>query len=358
MDEQDYLPILTGKQGEYRAMKVLSLDVKSKLTPLIEIPPIDWNFQDDVPANTLDEQIANVADNVENHWGVDAIYIDTYPLESEGVTAAGVYSLTHILNDGRSRGLSMIPVTGLNRGAQHQQAVRNAISLDSRGVCVRLLAADFTADVAMPIHALLAELGATPAEVDLLIDLGPMNSQFESHYPIMAIQLINSLPTIAEWRSLVLAGASFPNDLSGVTPNSTQSIRRTEWQVWKNVMTAAKVDRMPSFSDYSITSPEYVSLDFRIIKMSAAIRYTHSDEWIVVKGQVIRKGESSQFPSLASRLRALPQYSGRDFSWGDAYIDDCASGIGGPGSATTWRQVGTNHHLTFVVRQLASFFSP
>ncbi|MEI7881504.1 MAG: hypothetical protein WCI95_11585 [bacterium] len=36
---------------------------------------------------------------------------------------------------------------------------------------------------------------------------------------------------------------------------------------------------------------------------------------------------------------------GPKFSQGDKYIYDCATGTAGTGNLTTWRKVGTNHHL-------------
>jgi hypothetical protein len=111
---------------------------------------------------------------------------------------------------------------------------------------------------------------------------------------------------------------------------------------------------MPTFGDYAVDAPEHDQIDFRVIKMTANIRYCHIADWILVKGHVIRKGSASQHPGLAATLCARPEYSGAAFSSGDNYIDLCARGADGPGNATTWRQVGVNHHLSYVVDQIAS----
>ncbi|MCH8961308.1 MAG: hypothetical protein IH820_08305, partial [Bacteroidetes bacterium] len=57
------------------------------------------------------------------------------------------------------------------------------------------------------------------------------------------------------------------------------------------------------------------------------------------------------------------EFCGADFSAGDAYFVRMGSqlengGIKESGGAETWIRAGINHHLTFVVRQIASLFDP
>ncbi len=63
---------------------------------------------------------------------------------------------------------------------------------------------------------------------------------------------------------------------------------------------------------------------------------------------------TAQWPANAQLLCERPEYSGDDFSYGDKYIKEMISQYDKPGSPTTWLRAGINHHMTFVVRQLAS----
>ena len=201
----------------------------------------------------------------------------------------------------------------------------------------------------------MTSMGIGPDSVDLLIDMGPLIPLHEATYILVARTVLPSIPTPGAWRSLTLAGSAFPADARDFAQNSVGTTPRTEWRVWSAIAAIrSQLPRMPTFGDYAISHPEYADLDFRIIKMSAQLRYTHEVEWLIVRGRTIRRGEPSQYPDLARALVRLPQYCGAAFSWGDRYIQDCANGTDGPGSATTWRQVGTNHHLTYVVRQIAN----
>jgi len=110
---------------------------------------------------------------------------------------------------------------------------------------------------------------------------------------------------------------------------------------------------MPVFGDYAIAHPDPGEVDPRIMKASASVRYTTEDHWIVPKGRNLRGHGYDQFFSVCEALIERDEYSGCGFSWGDQYIWDCAHRLKGPGNLTTWRKVGTSHHLAFVVDQLS-----
>jgi hypothetical protein len=92
------------------------------------------------------------------------------------------------------------------------------------------------------------------------------------------------------------------------------------------------------------------------MRPSASVRYTANGSWLVLKGRNLRDYGYEQFHDVCRELVGMAEYSGRDFSWGDGYIDDCANEIVGTGNLTTWRKVGTSHHIAFVEGQLASTF--
>jgi hypothetical protein len=357
-DHKHYVPILTAKRGEYRALLELTPQAKSRLTPMLEIPPIEWDFENEEPDKTIDQQVGGAADLIDTHWGASQrAFIDLFHVSSEGPLQNGVHALSHVLAEARQKQLKLVPVTGLERSAPYQIAVRDAAAIDHRGICLRVTTEQISriADMESEIAAVLAELNITSrGDVDLVIDFGPMDSMYVTTYRLAAVGMLHSFPAITEWRSLTLTGSSFPQNMSGIAPDSIQQVTRGEWQVWKHVI-AQSIPRIPTFGDYGIGGPEYVNLDWRVIKRSANVRYAHNETWFIVKGHVIKKNAPNQMPGLAQQLIALPQYCGPNFSSGDQYAWDCAHGTDGPGSATTWRQVGTNHHLTFVVNQIANY---
>lgn len=64
----------------------------------------------------------------------------------------------------------------------------------------------------------------------------------------------------------------------------------------------------------------------------------------------------AQYPANAQLLMERPEFCGRDFSFGDNYIYERPMKSDQPGTPRNWVTVGVNHHLTFIVRQIARFF--
>jgi hypothetical protein len=136
-------------------------------------------------------------------------------------------------------------------------------------------------------------------------------------------------------------------------------IQRSEWLLYKRLVEglSSKKIRVPTFGDYGINHPDVLSLDMRFVKPSATIRYTIDDKWLIVKGLNVRDHEYGQYRGHCRSVMASSHFSGKNFSQGDKYISDCADGLASTGNLSTWREVGTNHHLEKVVSDIASLFA-
>lgn len=56
-DERHYVPILKWKRGEQVGLELISDTAKEILTPLIEIVPPPYDYNNDRPAKTMDEHL-------------------------------------------------------------------------------------------------------------------------------------------------------------------------------------------------------------------------------------------------------------------------------------------------------------
>lgn len=95
------------------------------------------------------------------------------------------------------------------------------------------------------------------------------------------------------------------------------------------------------------------------MNVSASIRYTTDDHWLVMRGEGLLNKDGAghaQYPANAQMLMERPEFCGRDFSFGDNYIYERPVKIDQPGIPRNWVTVGVNHHLTFVVRQIERLF--
>jgi hypothetical protein len=206
-------------------------------------------------------------------------------------------------------------------------------------------------DLQGTISEVLHRVGVSRSEVNLVYDLRGLA---EGDTPSAVAAMLQQLPQLDGWRTFTLAGTSFPQNLMGLPPSECSAIPRNEWQIWRGVCrNLGTRRRIPTFGDYAIAHPEPAEVDPRIMRPSASVRYTIDESWLVVKARNLRDHGYVQFHQMCRDLIGRPEYSGPSFSWGDGYIADCASRTVGTGNLTTWRKVGTSHHLRYVIDELS-----
>lgn len=350
---EHYVPILKSKLAEHQALRVLPDEVKSGLTPMLEISPIPWDHDTDEPAKTVDQHLARVVGTILSCWGAGRLFLDTAEVNAERMKDT-THPLAWLLAEARKAGLQIVPVVTPDADQELQMAAAGS----QHGACLRLDAAHCQdpSVLAGRIDAVRAALGLKLADVDLVLDLGAVGGVANGTLVLAATGAIGAIPRLTEWRSFTLAASAFPVNLSEVRADTSQHLPRSEWQLWQ-AMAQKSLPRIPTFGDYAIAYPEPFEaegLDPRLIKMSANLRYTCEATWLVLRGRNVRDHGYDQFVDLCHELVQRDEFKGRGFSWGDEYIDDCAKGQVGAGSAMTWRKIGTSHHLTCVVRQIAS----
>jgi hypothetical protein len=137
---------------------------------------------------------------------------------------------------------------------------------------------------------------------------------------------------------------------------SEARIPRADWEVWRALAIdrADELPRRPAFADYAVQHPEPEEIDPRLMRMSAAVRYATPNDWLILKKKNVRDHGFDQFHDISAELAQRSEFRGADFSGGDRAIQDCADRKGGPGNATTWRWIATNHHIEMVVDQIAN----
>ena len=347
-----YVPILKGKEGEFAALETLWDDIPEQIMPLVEIPTVPYDYANERPSRTTEDHIANVSERLRRCWGHRPVYIDVpWGNDNEGE----VTPLDFALGRCEAGGIRAVPVISRQTAPEAIGAAARYSQATGSGACVRLLVNDFEDDVDIETDTLrlLAPFGDTMC--DLVLDLADISNS-SNPAQLIARSMLNMMPARERWRRVMLAAASFPMDLSEVDAATTTTIPRREWQLWQTLQ--RRRTGLPRqgiiYSDYAIAHPVSRELDPRFMIMSASIRYTTDEDWLVVKGRNVRQYGFEQYFELCGDLLRLPEYQGRTFSWGDEYIARCAAREVGPGNATTWRKVGTNHHITVVVRAIAN----
>lgn len=355
-DHLHYIPVLKARRGEFTALEALDADVRSRLTPLLEVPPIPWDFENEIPAKSLDDHLGPVSANIGRYWGVDqAFYID-FSWISEEESSDRTHPVSSVMTELRELGAEPIPVVGASSPSGYSAAVKEVVGEDGRGACLRLDRDDLRRLSLLP--SLLADIsnaiGCPANEIDLILDFKDFDAGQASAIEIAAAAALSSIPDPDEWRSLTLVGGAFPLNLSGLA--SGAQLQRADWDVWRTLAISRGDEhpRRPAFGDYAVQHPEPDEVDPRLMKMSAAIRYATPAEWLILKKKNVQDHGWEQFHDLSAELIQRDEYRGADFSDGDQMIEACANRSSGTGNATTWRKIATNHHIATVVDQLAS----
>jgi hypothetical protein len=351
-----YVPILKGKAGEYGALEDLDDGLRSQIMPLIEIPAVDWDWENERPVKSVDEHVATVAEKIQRAWGVQPVFVEAGGLDEAGTLGDGQTATQFILGGCRRAAMNVVPVVSPESPRRVREDVREHHRRSQSGVALRLTARDFDDEnLEDALNQLVESCSVQRGQTDVIVDLQDIGD--DSSRAILLVRLVKSaLPWREEWRNLIVAASSFPQDLSNVSAASVTQLPRTEWEVWMRI--AQRPDyylrRNVVFGDYAVAHPEPKELDPRVMRMSASIRYTTSDGWLILKGRNVRQWGYEQWYELCENLVERPEYCGADFSAGDQLIAACARRETGTGNATTWRRVATNHHLTLVTRQLAN----
>ncbi len=358
-DHKHYVPCLRWKQGEYLAVKALSAASRDRVTPLIEVPEIGFDFETWSDKKTLDEHIKPFGKRVADKWG-KACLVDLIHLPAGKVLENGDHPVTRVFDELRTLKCSATPVTGIARDHTFQKAIGRVISTDKRGVCIRITLAEAAKpNLKSMLDTLLNQLHVRPNECDVVLDLGAPNFEPIDGFTKLVHALLSRLPYQDHWQTITIMSTSFPETMAEVR-SSPSLLQRWEWLLYKKI--AAKLAKqgaqIPTFGDYGINHKDFPQVDMRLVKPSATIRYTIGDAWFIVKGPNVRDNGFEQYRDHCRTVTQSPYFRNSDFSWGDAYIQNCGLGKEKTGNLTTWRKVGTNQHLEKVVQDIASLFGP
>lgn len=356
-DEQYYVPCLRWKQGEYQGLLRLREETKHRIIPLLEVPEIGFDFETGEDAKTIDKHLEKFAKRVIEKWGGQMAFVDLRLIPVNERMRDGRHPLKYVFDGLREVGSFSVPVTGMARDAAYQEAVRDEVGAGGHGVCFRISleeAADD--DLGMKIGRLLKTLRTQLETVDLVLDCGAPKYEPLEGFASMMLGLIGNLPDLAKWRSFTVCGTSFPQSM-GALQLGGQKVLRYEWLFYKKLLDLlGRGKRKPTFGDYGIAHPDVVVMDMRLVKPAGTLRYTVDDAWYVIKGPNVRDNGTTQYQDHCAKLAKSNLFLGKTFSAGDDYVEKCAQGAVGTGNLTTWRWVGTNHHLEKVVADLANVF--
>ncbi|MFM2667156.1 beta family protein [Vibrio mediterranei] len=354
---KNYLPILKWRQGEYQALLRLNKEVKKNLYPLFVIPPVEFDFEEQKPKKSAEQHVEKLADRYIKKWGKALSLIDIDSSLHLDNVSDGRTIPEYIFDELELIGGSFSPVLQLDYDVSYVNAVKKSWLSCQKGMCIRV-SLDQLADASSStqISNFHSFIGCPEDKTDLVIDFkkGASYEPYENVVELLSM-LLGTVCNVNQYRSIYIVGTSLALD-EVKKPGAKQ--QRHDWLFYKSLHSTAKSD-FPNigFGDYTIETPEFSSLDMRLMKPAAKIVYSSKNNWIIFKGTSFRDNPA-QMKDLCDALIKSGYYYDPAFSNGDKKIHDCSLGICGTGNMSTWKEAAISHHLTLAVHQNASLYVP
>jgi hypothetical protein len=346
-----YVPMLKSKQGEFSALKQLSDDMDSLVTPMLECLPI--------APDGAREHIATFSRRLVGSWfRGKPIFLDMNKLSRDAEMANGYEATAWLYDRLDENGIQAIPVWSPGANAAVPQSIRDIAQRHDRGVCLRLPKNLFLNASSIPlIRRDIAALELEPSQIDVIVDFFQITEGELITYRDLMPLILGRIPNLEDYRSFTLASGAFPDGPSTFRGPGTYELPRRDWMLWSHLASnASQLVRMPSFGDYATIFPRAEELDTSQMRPAASIKYTTEDAWIVFRGTKTSGREGfEQYRSLARQVVAHEKFKGTDHCSGDRRIVECAEGISTTGNPASWVGHVMAHHITFAARQVASW---
>lgn len=339
-----YLSVLKFKAGEVAAVRNLRTSVFQKWNPLFELlPDVPTEKSKRIP-NTPNKIVEALTDSC----GTGAtLFLSVKYLRGLGNLREQVEEIFRRIREG---GNIPVPVADSASNAEELAAFAGASSKIGGTAAVRLALEDIPRADAL-LNAISKRTGLKTSESFLILDLGYIPQDSMAREALVLPALLRRVATLGQWKSLTLTGCGLPETVQS-NDEELAKYPRTEWELFQSVRDeVSRLTKRLDFGDYTITNPNLVELNPKLMKPSPKLVYTTNTDWLVAKGKSKRGWK--QMYALAAKIRDSGKFKGPEFSEGDSQIATCAAGEGTTGNSTTWKQAGTNHHVTLVASQVA-----
>lgn len=348
-----YCPALRMKTGELTGLRELASDVSDHVIPRFIVPPLGEREEKQFGLFAVGKA-PDVGGVLVKFWAGRRAFIDLSYLIDE----AGRTEIASWLPDmfARTRGLRLraIPLAMLGDiGELEAQAFKMAIPADESlkfAICVAsgdMVRSSFGEELKVAV----AKIGLGAGDCAVIADFSDADfSDPESVAPIISGAL-EQLQMLGNWQHIIFQATYYP-EKNPADPGEGMLCPRNEWLAWRR---AVKFDPTTAeyfvFGDYAADSSKMV-FGGKGGRPIPHYRYTTESSWLIERGK--ENGSVQEvMKDVCGRIVNSGHFANPRFSSADLFIYRNSLGLEGPGSATTWRQVNTTHHVTRVVTDVA-----
>lgn len=235
-DRHHYVPLLYARAGEMLAVRSLTPQVRTQVTPIWVMPPVPLDPRTDVPTKTPERHVTDVLTSLGDRWGMQPAFLDCHHMRWEQL-ANGANVFEYAFQVAGSAGLEAVVVLRDDSTDKEWGGYQRLPAARREEVALRispLLWADLgSATGAARLEDLLARTGLPRSAVHLIVDVA---DQVTEPATISAAAVRGSLAEvegIEDWKTLTVVGTAMPATTADVGRDNAAEIPRSEWAMWK-----------------------------------------------------------------------------------------------------------------------------
>lgn len=339
-----YFPALRFKQGEYRALSKMPVDLLNNIEPRFIVPPSN-EIDPELGRKPTKDEIGHISgERIGKHWPFRRAFLDTQFIAED----VGDDGLRKLFARARSYNANIVPVATLLD--LHKPLYRD---LQCPGGLKMALIVAYEGIDGDEIKAALETANLQASDCVFFLDFtgAPLDPEIASGSIGGIIELVNE---IGKWQKIVFQASNFPTK-NTADHGSDKHIDRAEWKAFHSAMKDCSVS--PNRIGYGDFGADCAEINFPRGKSGGRairhIRYSTPSSTIIFRGE--KEGKDAEIMrDVCNRIVESPFYSGQSYSSADDHIFKVANSLVGPGNASMWREWNTIHHLTLVVRELGA----
>lgn len=344
-----YVPIIKGKLNDIKSLGKLSSDIRTGIKPLIEITPLDKK------KTSTDEHIHKFCHYLTKHYPLGNIFVDFYGLMPDDIVADGANAIITGFRRLRELGRTLTPTYGFYRNDNIWTELREIVEEFGQGICFRVSIDDLddhAEETWSQIIERAADLGARPADVDIIIDLRYVGDKSGNELKDLVLDFLAPSSRLVGYRSIIIAGSSALKTVSTIDKDGVGEVSRMELSLWAELRRDVDEALTLIYGDYGVVHPDFSDRGSSKYT-NAKIRYTVGNHILYFRGHGLNYPfkDYAQYHGLASKVTSDSRYRGKNASFGDRYIFDCASYSASHGSPATWVLADMNHHISYATIQ-------
>jgi len=348
-----YCPALRMKLGEMTGLRELASDVADHVIPRVIVPPLgerdDTQFGLFAPGRTPD-----IGGILVKFWPGRKAFVDLSYLIDEAGRADIASWLPDVFRRARSLKLRAVPMAMLKdlRDVEIDAFKSSIASADQLKFAICVRSGDLVdSGFGVELKSAVSKLGLSAQDCAVIADFSESDlSQPEAVAPIIGGAL-EQLQQLGKWQHIIFQATFYP-ETNPAESGAKILHPRNEWIAWCQ---AVKFEPATAehliFGDYAADSSKMV-FGGKGGRPIPHYRYTTETSWLVERGRDSGSNEEIM-RDVCKRIVASGHFASPHFSSADLFIYKNSIGVERPGSATTWRQVNTTHHITRVVVDVA-----